>query len=199
MRLACTLLDHGYVLKKPPAAGAPDVLCPLDGRMIRFEAMSVKQGSGADQAGPDETHQGMFCVEHDKHIVRYAAALPEKRKQCRGFLDRQAVEHSDSIVVAINASANSVADIERGIPNIVRAVFPIDTRQWQVPINTRPGHIDAALPSRDTPAEREIRASFAPPAPTCSRKRSPRPTQPTGRRPAVSSFTTCGPVIGPRL
>jgi hypothetical protein len=30
MRLACTLLEHGYPLEKPPPEGAPDVLCPLD-------------------------------------------------------------------------------------------------------------------------------------------------------------------------
>jgi hypothetical protein len=134
MCLAEHLRQARVELAKPPADG-PDICATLStpqNTRLWIEATTVDRGTGLD-AVPAPSR--VSHVNHDAMIRRYTSALETKRKQSQAFRTRGVVRDGDAVVLAINACAIEFARLESGIPDIVRAVYPIGPRHFVVPID----------------------------------------------------------------
>lgn len=139
MYLACVLLDHGHVLE-PSGDDAPDlkIRC-ADGGMIWIEVTTAEAGEGENRAeriyqSDPSKGAAMYRLDERKMILRYQNALRAKAQHRERFIERGVIAAADAYVVAIDAADIDDADLDDGLPNIVRSVFPIGPLQIEVPI-----------------------------------------------------------------
>lgn len=130
MCLACTLMDRGFVLKRPPRSG-PDILVELGSKRLWVEATTTESGAGPD-AVPELPNDGeMHLIEHDPRMLRYSAAILAKQEQWRDFVRRGLVAPDDPYVIAVNGSRLSTAGFDSGpIPDMVRTVLGLGEPQY---------------------------------------------------------------------
>lgn len=155
MCIAEHLRHAGLQLAKPPPEG-PDLCASLSTTQnlrVWIEATTVDRGTGPDAVPPPAR---LSHVDHDAMIRRYTCALEAKLKQTQAFRIRGIVRDDDAVVLAINACAIEFARLDSGIPDIVRAVYPIGPRHFVVPIAS-----DTRRTSRGKPrAEHFYRATI---------------------------------------
>ncbi len=141
--LAAHLLHHGHNLDRADSDG-PDIKVVSSTGAYWFEAVAPTAGTGPDAAHRvigmrRETEVGLqmtFRINHNSKVLRYTSVLNEKRKQHQQFLERARVGASEPYIVAINGGAIDDADLEIGLPDVVRAVLPIDEPVYRVPIDS---------------------------------------------------------------
>lgn len=92
MYIACTLLDAGFKLDRPPETG-PDIATWVDGRRLWIEAVAPASGAGADAVpGRDGrgSKQGNVWLGHmpseDSLILRCASVLVTKRTKLAEYV-----------------------------------------------------------------------------------------------------------------
>lgn len=129
MVLACTLLDYGFRLERPPCDG-PDIKLVEDGgEVVWVEAVTIGLGSGADHAGRIETYRkgntALVKLQPEKTVLRYTSALASKNAQLQSFRERGIVDHNDRYVVAINGARLHDYTANDADPTILKAVYPI--------------------------------------------------------------------------
>jgi len=130
MYLACVLLDHGHVLEAS-GADAPDIkIRRPDGGVIWIEVTTSEAGEGSNrakriyQSDPSLGSAG-YQLDETKMILRYQVAIRSKLEHRERFIARGVIDACDPYVIAINAADIDDADADDGLPNIVRAVYPI--------------------------------------------------------------------------
>ena len=140
MYLACVLLDHGHVLE-PSGADAPDLKVRRpDGTVIWIEVTTAEAGEGANRAkriyqSDPSMGSAVYQLDETKMILRYQNAIRLKLRHRERFIARGAIGAGDPYVIAINAADVDDADLDDGLPNIVRAVYPIGELQFAYRVN----------------------------------------------------------------
>ena len=147
MYLACVLLDHGHVLERSGGA-TPDIkVRQPDGTVLWIEATTAEAGEGDNAAkriygsrveSPDNPgfSSATYSLDERKMILRYQVAIRAKEEHRFRFLDRKAIAPSDPYVIAINAADVDDADLDDGLPIIVRAVYPIGPQAYVYQVRT---------------------------------------------------------------
>lgn len=135
LRLACTLLDKGFQLRRPPENG-PDLCVLMDGTPVWVEATAPTSGTGVGSSDLRSRLGQVFSIDRDAIILRYTSALWDKCKQRKKFLQRGAIAEGDAFAVAINAACIEDSDIRRpNLPDdIVRSVYPIGDPVLRFPV-----------------------------------------------------------------
>lgn len=134
MSLACSFLDNGHTLRKPSAHG-PDICIQSPQGNIWVEAIAVKQGDGPDRV-PDPVYDQAEWFSDEAHILRYTAAVAEKRKKLAGYLEAGIVSPGDRLVIAVNAGALPNSDMDGRVPAFIKSVLPFGAQFFRVEIGT---------------------------------------------------------------
>jgi hypothetical protein len=128
MYLGCALLDMGMSLRRSDPG--PDLLIEHEFGRIWIEAIAPTAGdtNSADRVPdliPINEGGSAQTVPVEKIILRYTAALEEKRSKFRAYREKGLVSNDDTCVIAISgahlAPRGGYGDT---IPYIVRAVLP---------------------------------------------------------------------------
>ena len=132
MHLACALVENGFSLIKPPGCG-PDVL--VKEPRVWIEAVTATSGKGNNRV-PKPIEGVAMSFPQDKIILRLTAALSEKQKKVKKYIERGIVANDEPIIVAINSAGISSSDIEQTleVPMIVKGVFGVGDLYFKVPI-----------------------------------------------------------------
>ena len=77
----------------------------------------------------------MYQLDETKVILRYQNAIRIKLQQRESLMKRGAVCACDPYVIAINAADIDDADLDDGLPSIVRAVYPIGEVHFAYRVN----------------------------------------------------------------
>ena len=141
MYIACVLLDHGHLLE-PSGDDAPDIkIRQPDGSVIWVEVTTAEAGEGENRAKriyQSDPAQGsaVFTLDERKMILRYQNAIRLKTQHRARFIERGAITEADPYVIAMSAADIDDADLDDGLPNIVRAVYPIGPLAYSYRVRT---------------------------------------------------------------
>lgn len=132
MYVACTLLNAGFSLDRPPAKG-PDIKTSANGTRLWIEAVAPDSGSGAD-AVLDRDRRGRrkgnqwfgHGPSEESLILRCTSALDAKRTKLAEYTDAQIVAPSDACVIALTLGGVPDSDMASpDLPIIVKSVFGV--------------------------------------------------------------------------
>ncbi len=141
MYIACVLLDHGHVLE-PSGGDAPDLkIRQPDGSVLWIEVTTAEAGEGPNRAkriyqSDPSIGSAMFQLDERKMILRYQNAIRKKAIHRDEFIERGAIAVADPYVIAINAADIDDAVLDDGLPNIVRAVYPVGELHFSYRVRT---------------------------------------------------------------
>lgn len=141
MYVACVLLDYGHQLE-PSGDDAPDIrLRRPDGDILWIEVTTAEPGESNNRAGREITHEisehsAMCHLDGDKVVLRLMKAITAKTAHRSRFLERGRMNPGDPYLIAINSAEIIDSDLDDGLPNIVRSVYPIGPLQFVMPVRT---------------------------------------------------------------
>lgn len=130
MYVACTLLDAGFKLERPPPKG-PDILTRVNGTRLWIEAVAPGAGKGAD-AVPDRDRRGSrrasgwigHAPSQESLILRCASVLVTKRAKLAEYVAERIVAPEDAVVIAVTLGGVRDAIVSSPeLPIMVKAVF----------------------------------------------------------------------------
>ncbi|MBI3201309.1 MAG: hypothetical protein HYZ29_07170 [Myxococcales bacterium] len=133
MYVAHVLRENGLDLARPPDGG-PDVLIKNEEGKTWVEAVCPRPGTGRDAVKRRPRGGGLYSLDRRAICLRYTAALAAKSKQHEEWLRRRVVAASDTYIVAIGGAELVDSDLEKGTPDIVRAVLGLGEHVWKVPV-----------------------------------------------------------------
>lgn len=137
MYLACTFLNLGYELM--PRPGGPDICTSHQNRRVWIEAIAPTPGQAdhPDRVPALETDDAGWVPEQ-KIIMRYTAAVREKKARFNDYENRRLIEPGDICIIAVSGASmqlwGSGAD---DVPYIVQAVYPIGKFYVRISPDTR--------------------------------------------------------------
>lgn len=132
MYVACTLLNAGFSLSRPPAKG-PDIMTSANGTRLWIEAVAPDSGSGAD-AVPDRDRRGRRKgnqwfgrgPSEESLILRCTNGLFTKRAKLAEYADARIVAPGDACVIAVTLGDVPDSDLASPeLPIIVKSVFGV--------------------------------------------------------------------------
>lgn len=129
MYLACALMDHGCVLERPPPEG-PDHLVRFGKQRLWIEDTITELGTGPAAVEELQFDGEMHVVERDPRMLRYSSAIRAKWNQWLEFQCRGIVEANEPYLVAVNGGLLSWADVDHGVPDMVRTVLGLGEAQY---------------------------------------------------------------------
>lgn len=127
MYLACALMDMGYTIVSKDAG--PDIGIQLADKKVWIEAIAPTPGAASS---PDRVPDlipinkggGVQNVPVGQIVLRYTAALAEKKEKYEKYIKDGIVSDNDTCIVAISAALIHQDFGSSDIPYIVRAVYP---------------------------------------------------------------------------
>jgi hypothetical protein len=124
------MLRRGFRIEKAGSDG-PEFNTEIDGRRFWFEAIAPTAGTGPDQV-PDLK---VGFVPTEQVLMRYTAALAEKRRKYEEYLAKGMISADDGYVVAINANKVPNAFFGSLLPFHISAYLPFGA--YTVAINPK--------------------------------------------------------------
>ncbi len=140
MYIACVLLDHGHVLE-PSGDDADIKIRQPDASVVWVEVTTAEAGDGENRAkriyrSDPALGSAVFALDERKMILRYQNAIRLKTQHRERFIERGTIPATDPYVVALSAADIDDADLDDGLPNIVRAVLPIGPLAYSYKVRT---------------------------------------------------------------
>lgn len=144
MYVAYVLRENGFELARPPTGG-PDILIKGEGGRCWVEAVCPRPGTGRDEVKRVQLGNGRYSLDRRAVRLRYTAALTAKSKQHEAWVKRSIVAPDEAYIVAIGGAELVDADLEKGMPDIVRAVLGLGEFVLQVPVEKGWGAIERGI------------------------------------------------------
>ena len=116
-------------LRRTPARQGPDLLA--EHPRIWIEAVAPGPGEGPD-AVPPLSPGVAFRVPDEQMKLRLRSAIEEKRGRINAYRERGWVPETEPVVVAINGSRITFAQLELTIPRVIRCVLPFGYEQFAI-------------------------------------------------------------------
>jgi type I restriction enzyme S subunit len=121
MDLACFFLKQERNMRCPKPG--PDI--KIDNR-IWIEAISARQGVADNpNSVPDIISGEVSQVDGNLIKLRYTAAIAEKFKKYRTYLDNGIIEKDEPYIIALNSSQIPRSDLDDSIPRIAKTLLAI--------------------------------------------------------------------------
>ncbi|MGZ3457731.1 MAG: hypothetical protein ACXU86_04415, partial [Archangium sp.] len=136
MYVACALDDHGFALERAKSFG-PDTVFKLAGIRHWVEAVVAQPGKGTNAAKvptPAEDIEFHYDMDQQAVLLRYRSVIEDKHKKYLRYLDARVVKPEEPYVIAINGGSLLFPESDDRVPNIVRAVFPVNEVVYRVPL-----------------------------------------------------------------
>ena len=129
MYLACTLLEKSIHLSSADAG--PDIFIEDENGRTWMEAIAPTSGADTNPDRVPDMKLGVVTVVPDDEIVlRYRAAIKEKYdNKYYNYVEKGLITPTDGYVIAVNSCKIPAAIMETDTPRILKAVFPIGSRQ----------------------------------------------------------------------
>lgn len=124
MYLGCTFLDAGH--RPFSTAAGPDLSITTDFSTIRIEAIAPSNGAASHPDTVPLIVDGVVqSVPVEKVLLRYRAALEEKHRKYKDYLNAGSLTPADPYVIAVNGSNVRFAGWIDEPPIGMQAVFPL--------------------------------------------------------------------------
>ena len=129
MYLACTLLEKSIPLSSADAG--PDIFIEDENGRTWIEAIAPTGGADTNPDRIPDMKPGVATIVPDDEIVlRYRAAIKEKYdNKYYNYVEKGLITPTDGYVIAVNSCKIPAAIMETDTPRILKAVFPIGSRQ----------------------------------------------------------------------
>lgn len=129
MRLGCTLLDLGFILKQAKRQGPDYDACTSAGKHIYIEAVAVSSGQGND-AVPRPNFDPQTCARYpiDQIILRILGAIANKSQQHASYVKKEIIDPTVPYVIAINIGGIPGVFIEGDPPILAQSCLGIGSR-----------------------------------------------------------------------
>lgn len=134
MQLTVKLKRQGLDVSTVKGNG-PDVTITLsDGRKIWIEAVTCTDGiPGLPDSCPPRVSGQAASIDTNKVLLRFRTALQDKIATFKRYIEKGIVSPTDICVIALNSSSMANG-YDWEIPLIAKAVYPIGSLQYNIPI-----------------------------------------------------------------
>jgi hypothetical protein len=126
MRLGCTLLDLGFVLKPAKHQGPDFDARTSAGKHVYIEAVAVRSGVGSD-AVPGPNYRANMAERYptDQIVLRTLAAIDNKSRQHASHVNRGIIDPAVPYVIAVNIGGIPGAFVGGNPPTLAQACLGV--------------------------------------------------------------------------